>query len=167
MKGTRILFLLVTIASCSVQDNDSFKRTASGLEFRIISGGNKGAVAGSGATVKLNYTWYRGDTVWQTNRNFKPFYQALIPGVLFPYDPFETLVYGVRENDSVVVHLRVDSLLQQHRLDSLPPGTKKEDVWTVGIKVLKIFPFDPLKGDSIIRADQMAENRKFDSLHHK
>jgi hypothetical protein len=65
------------------------------------------------------------------------------------------------------VHLRVDSLLQQHRLDSLPPGTKKEDVWTVGIKVLKIFPFDPLKGDSTIRADQLAENRKFDSLHPK
>lgn len=162
MKQLISSLLILFIVSCSGPANNEFRKTASGLEYKIISGGNNGPAAGSGATVKLHHTWYRHDTVWQSSRNGKPFYQQLIPGLIFPYDPFETLINGVRENDSVMVKLRVDSLISQHKLDALPPGTKKGDVWTVGIKVLKVFPFDPLLSDSIVMSDKMRESREYD-----
>jgi hypothetical protein len=150
------IIVIVLLVSCS-QSETGWKQTASGLEFKIIHGKAKGSVAGSGATVKFHQYWYWHDTLKMNSRDSLPLYQALIPGLIFPYDPTEAFLHGVQEGDSVVVNLRIDSLYKQRRIDTLRGNMKLTDRWVIGMKVLKIFPFDPLHSDSIVMADRLKE----------
>ena len=162
-----LVFACLTGLIACKQEDKGFKKTASGLEYRIIKSGEKGPVAESGSTVKLFIDWYWHDSLKHTNRDTLPTYQALIPGLIFPYDPFETLTYGVSKGDSIEVRLRVDSLLSQKKIQKEPEGAQTNDAWLVRIKVLEVFPFDPLRSDSIVIADKLREQKLYDSLAKK
>lgn len=143
------------------------QKTESGLEYKIFRNGS-GVEAKSGSTVKLHYSQVLHDTVTSTTRGKMPYYKALIPGTIFAYDPFEVLIQGVREGDSIVVIQRMDSLLKKGRLSQLPPHLKPEDALEVRIKVLKVFPFElmrPNYSDSLVHADKAAERALLDSIH--
>jgi len=158
----KYLAILILFASCK----PAFRQTASGLEYRIVEKGN-GTLAGSGSTVKVNYTWHFHDTLVRSTYNLVPHYQALIPGLIFPYDPMEVLVQGVREGDSVEVLLRADSLFAQGRLPKETPNIKPDDFWRIGIRVLKVYPFDVLNSgrtDSLIGADKKKDFALYDSV---
>ena len=155
------IFFTCTLAalvlfSCS-PEGGGFKTTESGLQYRIIKGPGSGPPATTGATVKTHRYWYFRDTLRMTDRDTMPHYQALIPGLIFPYDISEALMQGVREGDSLVVRLRIDSLVAKKLMQKAPDRTQPHDAWVIGIKVLKVFPFHPLMSDSIIRSDQMQE----------
>lgn len=143
-----------------------YKRTESGLQYKIFETGS-GPAAVAGSTVKLHYSQLLHDTVTGTTEGKLPYYKALIPGTIFPYDPFEALTKGVRSGDSVVVIQRIDSLMKKGKLTQLPPHLKPTDELIIRIKVLKVFPFDIMKpghADSLIRIDKEAERNKMDSL---
>ena len=77
------------------------------------------------------------------------------------------LAKGVREGDSVVVYQRMDSLLKKGRLEKLPAHLKPEDQLLIGIKILKVFPFEILHPGSTedrVAEDKQAERNKMDSL---
>src|SRR5688572_29025004 len=112
---------ILFIASC----DSSYRRTESGLQYRIFETGS-GPVAGAGSTVKLHYSQVLHDTVTSTTVGKLPYYKELIPGTIFPYDPFEVLTKGVRAGDSVIVVQRLDSLLKKGKLQQLPPHLKPE-----------------------------------------
>lgn len=159
-----ILLISLILAGCGKK----YERTPSGLEYRFIKRGD-GMVAASGSTVKVHYTWHWHDTLVRSTYTTLPHYQALIPGVIFPYDPMEALAQGVHEGDSLEVRLRVDSLIAQGRLNEPPPNTQPGDAWRIGIKVLKVYPFDwskPGYVDSLITADKKLERDRFDSLQN-
>ena len=157
-----IFLSIILFFSCDT----TFRRTESGLQYRIFEKGS-GAVATAGSTVKLHYTQMLHDTITSTTVGKLPIYKELIPGTIFPYDPFEVLVKGVRPGDSIVVVQRLDSLLKKGKRKNLPPHLKPEDELIVTMKILQVFPFqisNAVLTDSLIRADKMAERRKMDSL---
>ena len=115
----------------------------------------------------LHYEQVLHDTVVGSTFGKLPYYKALIPGTIFPYDPFEVLTKGVRAGDSIVVIQRMDSLLKKGKLAKLPEHLKPEDVMIVRIKILKVFPFEIMRAgyaDSLVTADKETERRTFDSV---
>lgn len=164
LQMNRFIIPLVLILAAGCQE--PFRHTASGLEYRVVEHG-KGLVAESGSTVKVDYTWHFHDTLVKSTYNLMPHYQALIPGVIFPYDPMEALTRQVREGDSIEVILRADSLIAQGRLKNPPPSIKAGDYWRIGMRVKKVYPFNwtrPGYTDSLIEADKKRERSHFDSL---
>lgn len=157
-------FLLLSLFLFSCQPE--FRRTASGMEYRILERGD-GLLATTGSTVKVEYTWHFHDTLVRSTYFTLPHYQALIPGVIFPYDPMEALIQGVREGDSLEVILRADSLAAQGKIKKDEPNVRPDDIWRIGIRVLKVYPFDMSKPgyyDSLIAVDKKADRRRFDSI---
>lgn len=145
---------------------EGYQQTESGLQFKIIQEGS-GPVATAGSTIKVHYTQMLHDTVTMTTFGKLPYYRELIPGTIFPYDPFEALTRGVRTGDSVVVIQRMDSLVKKGRLEKLPSHIKPDDVMIIGIRVLQVFPFEisrPAYADSLLKADKEAERGKMDSI---
>ena len=152
------LFLL---AACK----EGFKRTESGIQYKVVESGS-GPAAGAGSTVKLHYEQVLHDTVTVSTFDKLPYYKALIPGTIFPYDPFEVLTKGVRAGDSIVVVQRMDSLMKKGKLGKLPSHLKPEDELIIRIKILQVFPFEVMRAgytDSLINADKESERRTMDS----
>ncbi len=157
------IFLTLLFFVCC---DSSYHRTQSGLQFRIFATG-AGHIAAAGSTIKLHYTQVLHDTVTFTTVGKLPYYKELIPGTIFPYDPFEVLTKGVRAGDSVVVIQRLDSLLNKGKLQKIPPHLKPEDELITRIKILRVFPFQIARAgfsDSLIMADKRAERANMDSI---
>jgi FKBP-type peptidyl-prolyl cis-trans isomerase len=157
-----IVLSLFLLAACEA----GYKQMESGLQYKVVESGS-GAVAAAGSTVKLHYEQVLHDTVVGSTFGKLPYYKALIPGTIFPYDPFEVLTKGVRAGDSIVVIQRMDSLLKKGKLDKLPPHLKPEDVMIIRIRILKVFPFEIMRAgyvDSLVNADKETERRTMDSV---
>ena len=157
-----IVILLFHLAACEA----GYKHMESGLQYKVVESGS-GNVSTAGSTVKLHYEQVLHDTVVGSTFGKLPYYKALIPGTIFPYDPFEVLTKGVRAGDSIVVIQRMDSLLKKGKLAKLPAHLKPEDVMIVRIKILKVFPFEIMRAgyaDSLVTADKETERRTFDSV---
>lgn len=157
-----IVLSLFLLAACE----GGYKHMESGLEYKVVESGS-GAVSSAGSTVKLHYEQVLHDTVIGSTFEKLPYYKALIPGTIFPYDPFEVLTKGVRAGDSIVVIQRMDSLLKKGKLEKLPSHLKPEDVMIIRIKILKVFPFEIMRAgytDSLITADKETEHRTMDSV---
>ena len=131
----------------------------SGLTYQVWHRSPGGIPAASGATVKFRYLEKHGDSAYDGTGGRMPAYQALMPGLLMPYTPGETL-RGARAGDSIAYVRRVDSLLAKGLFRALPPGWKRSDELSGSILVEKVFPFDPVHGDSILLADKLAEARQ-------
>jgi FKBP-type peptidyl-prolyl cis-trans isomerase FkpA len=128
-----MLFLLVAavaLASCS----DNYKKTKSGLVYKIKSGGS-GPVAKKGQTLKFNFKQMVGDSVIRNTYDAMPiYYEADSTGPV--YDITE-LFTSVRKGDSVVAILQADSI--EKKLGQLPPFMKKGDKMTLSLRVIEIF----------------------------
>lgn len=157
-----IVLSLFLLAACEA----GYQRTESGLQYKIVESGT-GPASAAGTTVKLHYEQVLHDTVTGSTFGKLPYYKVLIPGTIFPYDPFEVLTKGVRAGDSIVVIQRMDSLLKKGKLERLPPYLKPEDELIVRIKILKVFPFQIMRPgytDSLVAADKESERRLLDSV---
>lgn len=153
------LFLLV---ACDA----GYKHMESGLQYKVVASGD-GPVSAAGSTVKLHYEQVLHDTITVSTFGKLPYYKALIPGTIFPYDPFEVLTKGVRAGDSIIVIQRMDSLMKKSRLEKLPPHLKPDDQLIIRIKILKVYPFDitrPGYTDSLVNADKESERSRMDSV---
>lgn len=157
-----IVLSLFLLAGCDT----GYKRMDSGLQYKIVESGSD-EVSTAGSTVKLHYEQVLHDTVIGSTFGKLPFYKALIPGTIFPYDPFEVLTKGVRAGDSIIVIQRMDSLLKKGKLEKLPSHLKPEDEMIIRIRILKVFPFQIMRAgyvDSLITADKETERRRLDSV---
>jgi hypothetical protein len=154
--GAGIVFALVAINGCYQQ---TAYRTASGLTYRVWHRPPGGMAAGGGSTVKAWFVERHGDSVCGDTAGRLPLYQALIPGLVFPYTPGEVLG-GAQAGDSIVFVRRVDELLSKGIMRNLPPGWRRSDELTGTIVVGLVFPFDPVHGDSVLQADKLAEARR-------
>lgn len=156
-----IVLSLFFFAACDA----GYQRMESGLQYKVVESGS-GPVSTAGSTVKLHYEQVLHDTVTGTTFGKLPYYKSLIPGTIFPYDPFEVLTKGVRAGDSIIVIQRMDSLLKKGKLHQLPAHLKPEDELIVRIKILKVFPFEIMRAgytDSLITDDKETERRKMDA----
>lgn len=129
----KLLFLFVAaamFASCS----DNYKKTSSGLLYKINSDG-KGQPAKVGQILKFNFSQKVRDSLIQETYGGVPAY-AMVDSVGPVYNAAE-LFTQMRKGDSVVVVLLGDSINKKF---GLPPYIKKEDKITLTFKILDVFP---------------------------
>jgi FKBP-type peptidyl-prolyl cis-trans isomerase len=151
MKKTTSLLLgvlaLLFIQACK---QESFKKTKSGLLYKIISDG-KGQLVKKGDFIKVNYEQKihfarnNKDSLLGTSYNAMPTY-APIDSVGADYNPTEIFPM-LRKGDSLVVMMMADSL--ERRSGQLPPFINKKDKITLHLKVIDILP-----SEEALRNDQ-------------
>ena len=129
----RMLFLFVVAAAMFASCSDEYKKTKSGLIYKIYSD-RKGPVAKKGQIIKLHFRQKIKDSVLQQTYGGVPGY-AMVDSVGPVYNAAE-LFTSLRKGDSLVVVLVGDSINKKY---GLPPFMKKDDDLTLTFKVLDIF----------------------------
>jgi FKBP-type peptidyl-prolyl cis-trans isomerase FkpA len=124
--------IILIAASCS----QGFKKTKSGLLYKIISDG-KGPVAKKGEFIKFDYIQKVHDSVLRTTVNSFPAYSP-VDSVGTVYDPTEIFRF-LRKGDSAVVVMLVDTLMKKYGGQQLPPFLRKNDKIVLTFKVLDLF----------------------------
>ena len=147
-KITSYVFLAVAVMATVSCANEGFKKTKSGLQYKIISDGS-GDVVKKGQFLKFNYVQKivgsKDSTLSPTGTTFPTYIP--VDSVGATYNPAE--VFGLlRKGDSVMIIMQVDTLLAKSH-GNLPPFLKKKDKITLGIRVLDIF-----SNDSLVRIDR-------------
>lgn len=147
-----VLATALMLAGCSSMD---YKKTKSGLLYKIIHSGNsKDSVAKENQYLKFNYITRLNDSVLQSSYGKLPGYSAVPPAGQANYSPDE--IFGMlKKGDSAVTVILVDSLLKRGLANQLPPTVKKGDRITTSFKVLEVF-----RTRELVTADYDAEMKK-------
>jgi len=152
MKKTTILLsalsaLLLSTTACK---NSGFKKTKSGLLYKIIPTGS-GPMIKRGDIIKLQFVHKLRDSVLANSYEQMPFY-AKVDSVGPSYDPQEIFTM-LHKGDSAVVIREADTLAKKQGM--LPEFIKPKDKLILSFKVVDVFNVD-----SIAQKDQMAEMQK-------
>lgn len=144
-----LIAVLFVLASCGVD----YKKTKTGLVYKIISGGSKDSVAGKGNIVKFNFIRKLNDSLLYTSYDKMPLFQVRSDDAQLNYSPLEVL-YMMKKGDSAVVIESVDTLIKKGAQQQIPYAKKGDQLKTF-IKVIEIF-----RTDSAAQKDYMAEMAK-------
>ncbi|MEO6316483.1 MAG: FKBP-type peptidyl-prolyl cis-trans isomerase [Chitinophagaceae bacterium] len=144
MKKQAIYFLVVVLASAlafaSCKNNVDYKKTKSGVMYKIFGNG-KDSVVKTGNIMKINFTIKIGssDSVLQTSVGKLPLFVPIEGSV--PADAYSPLeVFSMlRKGDSAVIVQMVDTLLKKNPGGQMPPFFKKGDKLITIVKVLDVF----------------------------
>ena len=140
--------VLLGAVSCT---NSEFKKTKSGLLYKIYSDG-KGDAAKPGQFLKVNVVEkIRDSTLFSTYGGFPFYINVDSPRPVYSHTEILSLL---RKGDSAVVVLLVDSL-QRKSGGQLPPYFKKKDKVTITFRVMDIFA-----SESLLAVDRDAELEK-------
>jgi len=137
------------MVSCGVD----YKKTKSGLAYKIISGGSKDSVAKEKSIIKFNFIRKLNDSLLYSTYGKLPAYQVWTNDPQISYTPLEVL-FMMKKGDSAVVIEVADTLINKG-LQTQIPFAKKGDRINTYIKVLEIF-----RSDSLVEADYRAELEK-------
>ena len=154
-----ILVLLMALAAFSSCGDTAYKKTKSGLLYKIVKSGSDSLVK-EGYVMKLNYQIKIAstDSVLQTSYGKMPGYAKVNPvnnmQMGDSYNPSEVFPF-FHNGDSVVVVQLVDSLIKKNPMQPLPPFLKKGDKIITTFKVVKVFT-----ADSLAIADNQIEQNK-------
>lgn len=137
MKKTTIgilsLLILISIAGCN--SGSSFKRTKSGLMYKIISD-KKNPVATKGQILKFDFTQKVRDSLLGSSEENGPVYVPVDSAVAPDYNPNE--IFGLlRKGDSAVVIFEADTLRKKQ--GGLPPFLKAKDKIYLTFRVSDVF----------------------------
>lgn len=148
------LAMLFAIGGCS--NSGGFKKTKSGILYKIISDG-KNPVAKRGEFLKVHYTNKVRDSILSTSIGALPTY-APVDSVGPIYNAAE-IFDKLRIGDSAVIVMMADSL--EKKQGPLPPFIGKKDKLTLSLKVLDIF-----KSEEDVRKDQqgLIDAKKVDEV---
>ena len=151
----RMLFLFVAAAALFASCSEDYKKTKSGLVYKLFSD-KKGSAAKKGQIIKLHFRQKLKDSVLQETYGGVPGY-AMVDSVGPVYNAAE-LFTSLRKGDSLVVVLVGDSINKKF---GLPPFMKKEDNLTLTFKVLDIFEnVDAATKDRSAEYAKQGENQK-------
>jgi FKBP-type peptidyl-prolyl cis-trans isomerase FkpA len=152
MKTLSSYFLLsLTLLMAVSCTNSEFKKTKSGLLYKIYSDG-KGEPAKKGQFLKVNVVQKIRDSLMYSTEGSVPIYMPVdSPRPVYNYTEILSLL---RKGDSAVVVLLADSL-QKKFGGQLPPFIKKKDKMTLAFKVLDVFA-----SENLLMADKEAETAK-------
>lgn len=143
-------FLLI-LSGC---DKSSYKKTKSGLVYKLIPGGSHDSVAKAGNVVKLHFIRKYNDSVLYSSYGKMPNFIPLQNDPTLSYSPVEVL-FLARKGDSIITVEAVDTMLKRGMVNQLPPTAKKGDRITTYIKIVEVF-----KNDSLAMPDYQAEMAK-------
>jgi len=144
--------LSFTIAGCG---NLDYKKTKSGLLYKIISSGNsKNPLAKENNYLKFNVVTKLNDSVIYSSYGKTPGYSKVIAAKEADYSPVE--IFGMlRKGDSAITVSMIDTFMKRGMANQLPPGAKKGDRMIITFKILDVFT-----NDSAIQKDYNAEMLK-------
>ena len=153
MKSKITMVLSAMLALVIVSCNVDYKKTKSGLVYRIIPGGSKDSLASRNNMIKFNVVRKINDSLLFDTYGKMPFYQAWTddPGII--YTPLEVL-FKMKKGDSAVVIEMADTLFKKG-LQGQFPFAKKGDQFKTYMKVIEIF-----RVDSVAEKDYYAEEAK-------
>lgn len=157
MKRVYYLSLIVAIAAVVTSCNKvNFKKTKSGLIYKIVSSGSKDSTAKAGNWLKLHYKQtLNGDSLLGTSYGKSPIYQQVVGDLsTVKYNPVEIFPM-LRKGDSVMVIMFVDSIFSKNSGRQMPPFFKKGDKLELSFKVLEVF-----RDEAKFQEDQQAEAQK-------
>lgn len=158
------MFIVAALAFATSCKNVNFKKTKSGLAYKIFPAKGKDSLIREGNIVKFNYSFKFNDSVMDALNSYGKM-PGFIPVQALPsptYD-FQELLPMMKKGDSAVLVMMADTLLtkpQQMRL--LPPHAKKGDRLTMTVKIIEVFTTD-----STARADYTAELAKDEPRRQK
>jgi FKBP-type peptidyl-prolyl cis-trans isomerase FkpA len=142
--------LAIVMLSCSSAD---YKKTKSGLVYKIFSGGSKDSAAKFGNVIKFNVLYKINDSVLYDSHGKMPQFFGVSPQDSGSYSPFELFTL-LRKGDSVVTTQSVDTLFKKGMQQQIPFAKKGDQIRTY-IKILEVF-----RVDSIARKNYEAEAAK-------
>ena len=147
-KTTWILASLVMLLTSCL--NSGFKRTKSGLMYKIISTGS-GPVAEYGNHIKMHFSRrITNDTNVVSSYDQMPIFVP-VDSIGPVYDPRE-IFNLLRKGDSAVIMVSADTLFKR---GTLPPDVDRKEQIILSLKVLDLFTVD-----SLFQQDQAAERDK-------
>jgi FKBP-type peptidyl-prolyl cis-trans isomerase FkpA len=132
-----LLFSLMGAVACT---NSEFKKTKSGLQYKIYSDG-KGEVAKKGQFLKAEVVQKLRDSILYTSVGNMPVYMP-VDSPRPVYSPIEIFSL-LRKGDSAVAVMSVDTLLRKSN-GQLPPFLKKKDKIIFSFKILDLFASEDL-----------------------
>ena len=144
--------LSFTIAGCG---NLDYKKTKSGLLYKIISSGNsKNPLAKENNYLKFNVVTKLNDSVIYSSYGKTPGYSKVTAAKEADYSPVE--IFGMlKKGDSAITVAMIDTFMKRGMANQLPPGAKKGDRMIITFKILDVFT-----NDSAIQKDYNAEMLK-------
>ncbi len=142
-------FVIILMLACS--EKGGFKKTRSGLAYKIISDG-KGPTVKQGEMIKIHFSNKIKDSVIGSTYGTMPTY-ARVDSVGPEYNPTEIFPM-LRKGDSAVIVIEVDTLLKKNP-GQLPPYLKRKDKMVLTLRVLDIIP-----SNEALQRDQMEEMAK-------
>ena len=141
MKKTSVFILsavvIAMIAACN--GSGSFKRTKSGLMYKIISD-EKAPIVKQGQILKFEYVQKVRDSILASSEVNGPAFAPIDSAIKASYDPNE--VFGMlRKGDSAVIVLEVDTLVKKmaNQGGQLPPFLKAKDKIYITFRVTNVF----------------------------
>jgi FKBP-type peptidyl-prolyl cis-trans isomerase len=149
-KTTLLLSALSVLLLATACKNSGFKKTKSGLLYKIIPTGS-GPLIKRGDVIKIQFVHKLRDSVLANSYEQMPFY-AKVDSVGPAYDPQEIFTM-LHKGDSAVVIREADSLAKKQGM--LPEFIHPKDKLVLSFKVVDVFNVD-----SIAQKDQMAEMQK-------
>jgi FKBP-type peptidyl-prolyl cis-trans isomerase FkpA len=150
MKKTTLILSALSILALGACKNSGFKKTKSGLLYKIVENGN-GPLVKRGDVIKIQFVHKLRDSVLASSYEQMPFY-AKVDSVGPVYDPQEIFTM-LHKGDSAVVIRLADSLAKKQGM--LPEFIKPKDKLILSFRVVEVFT-----ADSIAQKDQMAEMQK-------
>ena len=153
MKTKTRLFIIVVLATFMVSCGTDYKKTKTGLVYKIFPGNSKDSVAKNKNVIKFNFTRKINDSVLYTTYGKMPAYQIWTEDPGIAYSPLEVL-FMMRKGDSAIVVESFDTLAKKGMQQQIPYGKKGDQIKTY-IKILEIF-----RSDSIVEADYKVELEK-------
>jgi FKBP-type peptidyl-prolyl cis-trans isomerase len=155
IKAFSILFLAVLVfTGCG---KISYKKSKSGLVYKIFPGKGSDSLIRTGDVVKFNFTLKFNDSAMESFNSYDKMpgfvkVRETIPGK-FSYDFQEVLTF-LRKGDSLITIQIVDTLLKQPEPPPfLPANAKKGDRLTTTIRIVEVF-----KNDSLAQVDFSRES---------
>ena len=149
---TFLAVVISAIAGCSSLD---YKKTKSGLLYKIISSGNsRNPIAKENNYLKFNVVEKLNDSVVYSSYGKMPGYSKVAAAKGTEYSPIE--IFGMlKKGDSAITVSLIDTFLKRGMANQVPPGAKKGDRFVITFKVLDVFT-----SDSSIQKDYSAEMEK-------
>lgn len=153
MKTKIAMIFPVILAIVMVSCGQDYKKTKSGLVYKIFPGSSKDTLPGGTDKIKFQVIQKINDSVLYTSYDKMPLFQQWAKDPRVEYTPYE-IIFMMKKGDSATIIQMFDSLARRGQQRQYPMA-KKGDRITTYIKVLDIF-----RDDSTYEKDFNAEMLK-------